>query len=187
MRNPNSLKNVPVLETDRLILRSFSEKDVDDVYEYASNPIVTEFLPWEYHKTKEDSLQFLNYSKELFDSQDNIDFAIELKSKNKVIGSISIRKWNDANRCADIGYVLSLKYWRLGIMTEAIKRIVRFGFDELNVVRIEAHCDENNIGSYKAMGNAGLKYEGLLRKKVFMKNKFCNVKFYSILKEEFIK
>jgi len=97
---------VPVLETDRLILRGFSEKDVDDIYEYASNPIVTEFLPWEYHKTKEDTLRFLNYSKELFKSQENVDFVIELKSEKKVIGSISIRKWNDSNRCADIGYVL---------------------------------------------------------------------------------
>ncbi|MBM4171514.1 MAG: GNAT family N-acetyltransferase [Ignavibacteria bacterium] len=73
------------------------------------------------------------------------------------------------------------------MITEAIKRIIKFGFEELNVVRVEAHCDENNIGSYKAMEIAGMIYEGLLRNKVFMKNKFLNVKFYSILKEEILK
>lgn len=187
MANPNTFKEVPVLETDRLILRGFTENDISDIFEYASIPEVTKFLPWQTHKTNNDPIDFLKMSKEMFEKQDNIDFAIELKSEKKVIGGITIRKWNDENRCADVGYVLSPKYWNKGIMTEAIKRMIQFGFDELDANRVEAHCDENNFGSYRAMEKAGMKYEGTLRKKVFMKGKFVNMKFYSILKEEYNK
>jgi [ribosomal protein S5]-alanine N-acetyltransferase len=51
--------------------------------------------------------------------------------------------------------------------------------------RIEAHCDENNIASYKVMEKAGMKYEGTLRKKAFVKNRFVDMEFYSILKDEY--
>ncbi len=187
MTNQNSYKKVPVLDTDRLILRAFSENDSDDIFEYASNPEVTKYLPWKTHISKNDTIDFLKMSHEMFEKQDNIDFAIEFKSDKKVVGGISIRKWNDENKCADIGYVLSPRYWNKGIITEAIKRIIKFGFEELNVNRVEAHCDEDNIGSYKAMEKAGMKYEGTLRKKVFIKDKFVNMRFYSILKEEYNK
>lgn len=181
----NRFNDIPILETNRLILRGFGENDIDDVFEYASIYKVTEYLPWETHQTIDDTKAFLQITKENFTKHDNIDFAIVLKSENKVIGGISIRKWNNPNRCADIGYVLSPNYWRMGIITEAIKRIIKFGFEELNANRIEAHCDEKNIGSYSAMEKAGMKYEGTLREKTFMKGKFINARFYSILKSEF--
>jgi ribosomal-protein-alanine N-acetyltransferase len=181
----NSNPKIPVLETPRLVLRAFSNEDINDIFEYASVKSVTDFLPWEAHQTLDDSKAFLKMSKEMFKKYGNIDFAILLKEENKVIGGISIRKWNDNNRCADIGYVLSSTYWGRGIITEAIKRIIKYGFEDLNVNRIEAHCDENNIGSYRAMEKAGMKYEGTLREKTFMKGKFINMKFYSILKSEY--
>lgn len=147
----NSNPEIPVLETPRLVLRAFSNEDINDIFEYASVKSVTDFLPWEAHQTLDDTKAFLKMSKEMFKKYGNIEFAILLKEENKVIGGISIRKWNDNNRCADIGYVLSSKYWGRGIITEAIKRIIKYGFEDLNVNRIEAHCDENNIGSYRAM------------------------------------
>ncbi|MEW6508309.1 MAG: GNAT family protein [Bacteroidota bacterium] len=181
----NPFTKVPAIETERLLLRGFSENDINDIFEYASVNIVSEFLPWKAHRSLDDTRAFLKMSAEMFEKQSNIDFAIVLKEENKVIGGISIRKWNDSNRCADLGYVLSSKYWGRGIMTEAIKRIIKFGFEELNANRIEAHCDENNHGSYRAMEKAGMKYEGKLREKIFMKGKFVTMNFYSILKSEF--
>ncbi|NMB81109.1 MAG: GNAT family N-acetyltransferase [Ignavibacteria bacterium] len=181
----NPFNQIPILESERLILRGFNENDIIDIFEYASIDKVTEFLPWNTHKSLDDTKAFLKMTKENFEKHDNIDFAIVLKTENKVVGGISIRKWNNPNKCADIGYVLSPVYWGRGLITEAIKHIIKFGFEELNTNRIEAHCDENNIGSYRAMEKAGMKYEGTLREKTFMKGKFINAKFYSILKSEF--
>lgn len=185
MNRKNTYSEEPVLETERLVLRAFTMNDIDDIYEYASVAKVSEFLPWEMHKTKEDTVAFLKSVKEKFKSSDNIDWGIELKYEKKLIGGISIRKWNDQNRCADVGYVISDKYWNKGIATEALISVVKFGFNILHVNRIEAHCADQNIGSYKVMQKVGMKYEGTLREKVFMKGNFINMKFYSILKREF--
>ena len=183
----NTFDKVPVIQTDRLLIREFTQNDIDDIFEYASIPEVTKFLPWETHKSIVDTNDFLEMSKNMFMISDNIDWAIELKSEKKVVGGIAIRKWNDENHCADIGYVLSKKYWNQGIITEALKAVIKFGFEELKANRVEAHCDENNIGSYKVMEKTGMKYEGTLREKINFKGKYVNMKFYSILKSEFEK
>ena len=72
-------------------------------------------------------------------------------------------------------------------MTEALKEIIKFGFDEMNLTRIETKLDSMNVASEKVMQKNGLKYEGTLRKKEFLKNKFIDVKYYSILKDEYSK
>jgi len=185
MINPNSLKEVPTLETDRLLLRRFSVNDVNDIFEYASDSDVNTFMPWDMHKSINETKEFLEKSKESCDKSGDLDWGIELKSENKLVGGITIRTWNDANRCGDIGYVLSKKYWNMGITTEALKAVIQFGFEKLYLNRIEAHCDENNIASYKVMEKAGMKYEGTLRKKAFVKNRFVDMKFCSILNDEY--
>lgn len=185
MRNPNSIKEVPRLESDRLILRELCEDDIEDIFEYASDPEVSTYLPWNTHKSIDESKDFLKMSHKSFQTADNIDWGIELKNEGKLIGAISIRKWNDDNRCGDIGYVLSRKYWNKGITTEALKTVIKFGFENLNANRLEAHCDENNTASYRVMEKVGMKYEGTLREKVFVKGNFINIRFYSILRSEF--
>ncbi len=186
MSNPNSIKEVPKLETARLILRGFCLEDADDIFEYASDNDVNLFMPWDVHKSKDETLEFLQKSDHLFKTSDCIDWGIELKSVKKIIGGISIREWNDQKRCADVGYVLSKKFWGKGYTTEALNEVIKFGFEKLNANRIEAHCDEDNIASYKVMEKAGMKYEGTLRRKVLVKNKFVNMRFYSILHLEFL-
>jgi len=185
MANSNSIKEIPKLESERLILRELSENDIDDIFEYASDPEVSIFLPWNTHISIDESKDFLKMSHKSFQTTDNIDWGIELKSESKLIGAISIRKWNDDNRCGDIGYVLSRKYWGKGITTEALRSVIKFGFEKLNANRLEAHCDENNTASYRVMEKVGMKYEGTLREKVLVKGKFINIRFYSILRREF--
>jgi len=185
MGNLNSVKKIPILETDRLILREPSLKDVDDIFEYASDMDVNTFMPWDVHKSKDETRDFLEKSNEIFKSSDNIDWMIELKSEKKVVGAISIREWNDQNKCADVGYVLAKKYWKKGISTEALRIVIKYGFEKLDVNRVEAHCDEENIGSYKVMEKAAMKYEGTMRQKILVKNKFVNMKIYSILRSDF--
>lgn len=179
------MKEFPVLETNRLLLRKLSVDDAEDIFEYASDPDVNTFMPWDIHKSIDDTREFLEKSEENSETTGDIDWGIELKNEKILVGGITVRKWNDANRCGDIGYVLSKRYWNKGIATEALRTVILFGFEKLCLNRIEAHCDENNIASYKVMEKAGMKYEGTLREKVFVKNKFVNMKVYSILKDEY--
>jgi ribosomal-protein-alanine N-acetyltransferase len=187
MDDTKQLSEIPTLETERLILRKLSLNDANNIFEYASNTEVSKFLPWETHKTIEDTVAFLKLVEEQFVTLKFIVWGIELKRQKILIGTIALRNWDKADRCIDIGYVISKNYWNKGYATEAVKRVIKFGFEKLNANRVEAHCDENNTASYQVMEKARMKYEGTLRQKVFMKGKFINMRFYSILKEEYNK
>lgn len=123
-----------VLETERLILRPWNEGDLDDLYEYASVPDVGERAGWIHHQNKEESLRILAHFIE-----GKHTFALVLKENGKVIGSLGIEEYDGEDKLSEffdylgrsIGYVLSKDYWGRGLMTEAVKRVIAYLFDEL--------------------------------------------------------
>lgn len=179
--------NLPILETARLKLRLFKAEDANDLYEYCSDEQVTKYLPFETYTEQKQAIDRIEYCMEVYKNLDKpITWAIEYKQDGKMIGSIDFVKWNEQDKCAEVGYVINKKYWNKGIMTEALKSVINFGFDNMELNRIEARCDERNTASSKVMEKNGLKYEGTLRKKVFEKGEFISLKYYSILKEEYV-
>jgi ribosomal-protein-alanine N-acetyltransferase len=186
MSDEKPLGNFPVLETERLLLRKLEVSDSEDIFEYARVPEVAEFLIWNPHTKINDSLDFIQFAQEQFEAESSLIWGIELKAEKKLIGTIDLRGFNSIHRCGDVGYVISKKYWNKGFVTEAFKEIVRFGFTELNLNRIEAHCEHENAGSWKIMEKVGLSFEGTLREKVFFKEKFHSMKMHSILKRDWL-
>ena len=187
MNNPKRLLQIPTLETERLALRRITMDDAADIFEYAHVPEVSEFLIWYPHQTSQDSINFIKFAEEKFANDDWIIFGIELIEKKKLIGTIDIRGWMGVNNCAETGYVISKEFWNKGITTEALRSVIKFSFDELQLNRVEAHCENENIGSWKVMEKCGMKYEGTLREKVFVKERYRSMKMYSILRSEYIK
>lgn len=179
--------NLPRIETKRFILRKFTNNDIDDLYEYASDNEVTQFLSWDTYKNIDMAVDYIENVLLKYSKNEIAPWGIEWKENSKLIGSIDFVQYDRKNFSAEIGYVLNRKYWNKGIMTEALKEIVKFGFDEMNLTRIETKLDSRNVASEKVMQKNGLKYEGTLRKKEFLKNKFIDVKYYSILKDEYSK
>lgn len=127
--------NGKVIETERLILRPFKQKDLGDLYEYASVEGVGETAGWKHHESICESQKILN----LFIENDNV-FAICLKENNKVIGTVGIEKYGseealtefDGYYGRELGYVLSKDYWGKGLMTEALNAVIDNLFNELN-------------------------------------------------------
>ena len=123
------------LESDRLILRDWELKDVDDLFEYASVEGVGEMAGWSHHKDKEESIYRVKHFIE-----EKHTFAIVLKENNKVIGSLGIEKYKLEDKLEEffnyqgreIGYVLSKDYWGQGIMPEAVKLVIDYLFNVLN-------------------------------------------------------
>jgi len=177
---------IPVIETERLILRELSLEDTDNVFEYASIPEVTAFLLWHPNQSRHDSINFINFAKDLFEKKISIIFCIELKEDKKIVGIFDIRITELINNCCEIGYVLVNKYWNRGIIPEGLRSIIKYGFNELKINRIEAKCDSEDIGSSQILEKAGMQYEGTMREKVYVKDKYRSMKMYSILKREYI-
>lgn len=127
--------NAKLIETQRLILRAFTQDDLNDFYEYASVEGVGEMAGWKHHESVEKSQEILN----IFINEDKT-FAICLKQNNKVIGSLGIEKYGLEEKLTEfngyqgreIGFVLSKDYWGKGIMVEAVNAVINYLFNELN-------------------------------------------------------
>jgi len=128
--------NGKVLETNRLILRPFKETDLADLYEYAKVEGVGERAGWFHHKDIEESKRILN----MFIEEDKV-FAIVYKENNKVIGSLGVEKYGKENELSEfnnykgreIGYALSKDYWGKGLMPEAVKCVIDYLFNDIDL------------------------------------------------------
>ncbi|WP_455660613.1 GNAT family N-acetyltransferase [Pradoshia sp.] len=185
MKTEDVFGSFPVLETERLCLRKIENKDISDMFEYGSNPEVTKYVTWSTHKSLEDTKGFMEFALGQYEKKDLAPWGIEWKETGKLIGTIDFVSWSISNRTAEIGYVLSPDYWGKGITTEAARRVIEFGFKEMNLVRIQARCFTENAGSERVMQKAGMTFEGIIRKGLYAKGKHHDLKLYSILKEEY--
>lgn len=177
--------DTPKLETERLILRKITLDDAGDIFHYANDKEVSKYLLWYPHNTINDTKEFINFTMNRYKKDESGDWGIVLKQNYKLIGSCGFVNFNKQHLSAEIGYVLCKDYWNRGLMTEAVKRVIKFGFEDMNLNRIEAMHDIENIASGKVMQNVGMKYEGILRQKIFKKGKFCDCCLYSILKTDY--
>jgi [ribosomal protein S5]-alanine N-acetyltransferase len=172
-----------VLETDRIILRPWEIKDLDDFYEYAKNPNVGPNAGWESHQDKDVSLKILKS----FIEKDEVR-AFVYKENNKVIGSIGVHQdiKREGVNGKMIGYVLSETYWGKGLMSEAIKEVIRYLFEEEELDIISCYHFPFNTRSKGVIQKCGFKYEGTLRlaSKIYNGNIFDDV-CYSITKEDY--
>lgn len=171
------------LETERLTLREFRIEDIDDFYDYAKLETVGPNAGWLPHPNKEHSVKIL----EMFIKNDEV-WAIELKSENKVIGSIGLhhRSLLDYGMIYEVGYVLSTKYEKQGFMSEALKRVLDFCFDEMGLSKLfvghflENKKSERLIKKFPFKYLEDMDYEsrdyGLIVSKIYMmkKNEYIN-------------
>jgi [ribosomal protein S5]-alanine N-acetyltransferase len=179
-------KEIPVLETERLLIRKIELNDVDDLFEVFSDPEVTHHMTWEVSKTKEETLKnFITVVMERHKKGESVDWSIVHKDSKKVIGNCAFVGWSDQHSKAEIGFVLNKHYWGKGFASEVLKELIRFGFEVIQLNRIEGVCDPDNVGSEKVMQKVGMKFEGLLRKNEYIKGEFRDTKVFSILKEEY--
>jgi len=179
------LIDMPVLYTNRLILRKIKLSDAADIYEYASDPEVTKYVAWDVHKSIKDTKKYIKLMKKKYKTQIIGDWGIVLKENNKMIGSCGFVAWNRQHDYAELGYVLSKQYWNRGIMTEAIKKVMDFGFSKMKLNRIEAYHLIDNVASEKVMIKSGMVNEGVVKQKFLANGIYNDAKLYAIVKEDF--
>ncbi len=180
-------RDLPELHTPRLLLRRVRLEDAADMFEYASDPEVTKEVTWDTHKAIKEAEGFLRFTVEKYGRGEVSDWGIVLKENNKFIGMCGFIWWLPQHAKAEIGYVLSRKYWGRGLMAEAVGAVMDFGFDKMKLHRLQARCNEPNTGSERVMQKCGMKYEGLARDVVFEKGMFKNVKTYARLSSDRVK
>ena len=147
------------LETERLILRRFEKNDLEAVHHYASSTDNVTYMTWG-PNSEENTKAFIDFaiSKAAESPCANYQYAAVLKANEKLVGAVNLALSDDE---AETGWILHKDYWNQGYGTEMGAEILRLGFHDLNLRRIIAHCDAENISSYKLMEKIGMRREGL--------------------------
>ena len=171
------------LETERLRIREFKQSDFDAVYEYSSDPEVVRYMPFG-PNTPEQVQGFLDrvMKNQHEENRANYELAVILKENKVLIGGCRINKHNDIK--AHIGYIFNKKYWGKGYATEIAKALVDFGFKELDVHRIYATCDPDNIASKRVLEKAGMLLEGRLREDMIIQGRYRDSLILGVLRQE---
>lgn len=174
------------LETDRLILRRYTIEDAEAMYKnWASDDQVTKFLTWSAHTSPEESKHILEDWINQYSDEGVYHWAITLKENgNEPIGDISVVDMKEKVSMVSIGYCLGKNWWHKGIMSEALKAVMDFLFDVVEVNRIEARHDPRNPNSGKVMKKCGMKYEGTLRSCDWNNQGISDACYYALLKSD---
>lgn len=149
----------PTLETERLILRTFTYDDARDVFEcWESDPDVAKYMFWSSHNDIEKTKEWLKFEIGQIEKDEWYRFALVLKSTNELIGTALIY-YEDEVKCWEIGYNLGKKYWGKGYTTEAMSKVIEFATDYLNISEIVGRYAKENPASGNIMNKLGFKYE----------------------------
>ena len=174
------------IETERLLLRRFTLDDAGAMYEnWASDPDVTKFLTWPAHSGINVSKAVLEEWVASYAEENYYQWAIVLKAHgNDPIGCISAVRMDEAIDMVHIGYCLGKEWWRRGIMSEALKAVMDFFFDQVEANRVESRHDPRNPHSGMVMKKCGMKYEGTLRSADKNNQGICDACWYALLRSE---
>lgn len=184
MNTTSLFENIPNLETNRLVLRKLEVSDAEEYFSVLSDPETIKHTRWDLFNTVEDSIAYLIYLEQKYQSRQAFHWGIIEKDSQKLIGRVAFISFDEENDRTEIGYVISKHYWNKGFISEAIQELIKYGFNELGVNRIEARCNEDNIGSERVMQKVGMKFEGILREQLKMKGNYKNQKHYSLIRSD---
>ncbi|NLV50987.1 MAG: GNAT family N-acetyltransferase [Clostridiales bacterium] len=148
-----------MLKTDRLIIREFKNDDFEAVHAYTSNPDNVRYVTWGPYD-REGTKAFIDrcIARQNLTPRPSYDLAITLKDTGKLIGSCGIYISDDRMQ-AVMSWILHMDYWKQGYMAEALKVLLKFGFEELKLHRMYAGCNAENYGSYRVMEKCGMRRE----------------------------
>ena len=171
----------PNLETQRLKLRRLKITDVYEILTLRSNPEIMKYIPRPLIKTEVEALEFITTMDTNIDTNKVINWAITTKENDKLIGIIGYYRMKPEDYRAEVGYILSGEYHGQGIITEALQRVVQFGFEEMGLHSIEAVIDPDNFASETVLLKTNFIKEGHFKDHVFFEGKFLDSVFYSLL------
>lgn len=171
----------PVLRMERLTLRPFRPDDAADAfYNWFSDPAAARYMFWEPAQSVEQVREKI--SSWLKPDLDFCQWAIVPEQENTVAGAINLHAIDDFHESAEIAYVLGRRFWSKGYMTEALRAVIRFGFETMLLNRIYGDHFVTNPASGRVMQKAGMRFEGVMRQKYRGKQGFEDTACYAVLR-----
>lgn len=172
----------PILKTERLLLRQVTKNDAEAIFDLRSNDEIMKYIPRPYLKSKEEALELITVFDEKIENGTGINWGISfLDRPEKIIGIIGHYRLKPEHYRAEVGYMLLPKYKGQGIVSEALQKVVAYGFDEMKLHSIEAILDPENLGSEKVLLKNGFVKEAHFIENEFYEGRFLDTLIYSRL------
>jgi [ribosomal protein S5]-alanine N-acetyltransferase len=146
------------LETERLILRKVKDSDIEDIFEYAKNPLVTSLTGWVEHKDKKDSRRFIDKIRRGYESNEYLYLVVEDKELNKVVGSAAVIHISPEKTSSELSLSLAESHWGSGYGSEIMRRMIQFGFEVMGFDFLAGYVFPEHIGSNKMVKRVGMQF-----------------------------
>ena len=174
------------IDTQRIHLRRFCYSDSDDMLKnWVSDPEIQSLLSEPVYSTKQEVAELLKKYIESYDKPDYYRWAIVLKETNECIGQIAFFLIDNKNHFGEIEYCIGKEFQRKGLATECTEALIDFGFEKIQLNKIQICHKANNTPSKRVIEKCGFKYEGTLRDFFYMDGKYIDRLYSSILREEY--
>ena len=175
----------PTLVTERLTLRELLLSDAPDVLIFRGDPEVQKYDDPILHNVGEVQA-FIEEIRAEYTAQEGLAWAVTLNNSDTVLGLFGFHHWNKYHRRAEVGYGLARVYWGQGIGSEAVRAIVRFGFEQMDLNRIYAGTIADNHESVRLLEKVGFQREGTRRKHSWEDDgTFHDSALYGLLRHEY--
>ena len=175
------------LETQRLVLRPFEEADAPALFPIMNDPEVTANLLISPTFSEEDVAESIGKRIAALESRERYSLAVVLKETGELIGVCSLISVSWEHLHAEVVYYLGKEFWGKGYTTEAARRLVQFGFEELGLERISVGCFVRNKASARIIEKLGFTFEGLARHAYKKDGEFLDELRFGMLREDFIR
>ncbi len=174
------------LQTNRLILRPFEDGDILTFSDYRSDPEVARYQGWDTPYSPEQAAQFVQRLKDVLPGTPGewYQIAIELKQTGQLIGDCVFQILDEDHQQAEIGYTLARPFQGRGYATEAVKALLGYLFETLNLHRVRANCDPENLASARLLLRAGMRHEGRFVDSLWLKGHWYSEDWFAILDRE---
>jgi [ribosomal protein S5]-alanine N-acetyltransferase len=182
----NNSNELPVLDTERLVLRTIDWIDTDFIFRHFSDPHVTRYLfdeePLTQPEQAKDIIRFY-----LDTGRGNSCRWVMIEKKSTLpIGTLGFHKWDPRNQRVEVGYDLQKDFWGQGLMQEAFQKIIHYGFYSMKVNRIDALVAIENKASKKLLERNAFQKEGTLRDYFFQGGQYHDHWLFSLLRKNWI-
>jgi len=175
---------LPILTTERLVLREVRPEDAEAIFATLGDEAVMEFMGNPTHQSLEESKLYVRQLQSWYRERVLVRWMITLKGENRYIGSCGLHRFDFESNRAEAGYELNRAYWHRGIMTEAMSAMLTHAFKEVKLHRVEAITDVPNGRSQGLLRKLGFTYEGTLRQRFYFNNEYIDEVFFGLLRHE---
>jgi len=172
------------LETPRLVLRAFRHADAADLFAVFANPQVFRYIPVGGWKHVDEAHQRIARDIDKMAAGDYIRLAVERREDSRVLGEVLLFNFAKESRRAELGYALARAAWGMGYASEALVPLVDYGFEHLDLNRIEAVINPVNTASARVLGRLGFQHEGTQRERYVERGETSDGALYGLLRRE---